>query len=255
MRTIFRQIHFIIFSVALLFTAGCASKSESPNKPQPVVVDGGVPTNAAASPLDKVLQQAAAQPSAPLEGAGWKSLYDGRTLKGWAVSDFGGHGAVHCDQGLIVADMGDALTGVNYTNGDVPKMNYEIALDTMKISGSDFSCGLTFPVGDTFCTLVLGGWGGGVVGISSIDGEDASENETSKSMRIETNRWYRVRVQVTEGKIRSWLDDQKIVDLDTTGRKIDLRFGEIESSKPLGIAAYQTTAAWREIKLRQLEGK
>ncbi|MDB6020933.1 MAG: hypothetical protein JWQ04_790 [Pedosphaera sp.] len=220
------------------------------------MASGGAAQSAAAakpavSATEAVFQQAATQPSAPFEGNGWKSLFDGRSLAGWQVTDFGGHGGVHCEAGLAVIDMGDALSGITWTNGDVPKMNYEVALDAMKITGSDFFCGLTFPVGETHASLILGGWGGGTVGISSVDGEDASENETSKTMKFDTNRWYRVRVRVTEGKIESWLDGQKIVDLDTRDKKIGLRFGDIELSKPLGIATYQTTAAVREIRLRK----
>jgi hypothetical protein len=208
-------------------------------------------TNAA--DLEMLLKKAAAQPPAPFEGAGWKSLFDGHSLAGWAVTDFAGHGSVECEDGLVVIDMGDSLSGVNYTNGGVPTMNYEVALDAMKLTGSDFFCGLTFPIGNTNCSLILGGWGGGTVGISSIDGEDASENETAQVMKFDKNRWYRVRVRVTDGRIQSWIDDKKIVDVKIEGRRIGLRFGEIELSRPLGIATYQTTAAVREIKIRRLE--
>ena len=60
-------------------------------------------------------------------------------------------------------------------------------------------------------------------------------------------------VRVTEKKIEAWLDEKKIVNLETAGRQISLRFGDIEQSKPLGIATYQTTAALREIKMRRLD--
>ena len=80
--------------------------------------------------------------------------------------------------------MGDPFTGINWTN-DFPKMNYEVALDAMRVMGSDFFCGLTVPVGDTFCSLIVGGWGGSLVGISSLDGMDASENETTKFISFE----------------------------------------------------------------------
>lgn len=169
------------------------------------------------------------------------------------MSDFGAHGPVRVESGLIVAEMGDALSGANYTNGNLPTVNYEVALDAIKITGSDFFCALTFPVKDTFATLVIGGWGGGVVGISSLDGEDASENETSRVMTFNTNQWYRVRLRVTDKKIQAWLDAEKVIDVDTTDKKIGLRFGDIELSKPLGLATYQTTAAWRNIKVRKLE--
>lgn len=210
-------------------------------------------TNAAQNEVDAQLQKAAIQTSAPLEGAGWKPLYDGHSLGGWAVTDFAGHGAVSIESGLVVVDLGDALSGINYTNGNVPTMNYEIALDAMKVNGSDFFCGLTFPVADSWCSLILGGWGGGVVGISSVNGDDASENETSQLLRFENNKWYRVRARVTTKKIECWLDDKKVVDLKTAGKTIGLRFGEIELSKPLGIATYQTTAAFRNIQIRPVK--
>ena len=76
---------------------------------------------------------------------------------------------------------------------------------------------------------------------------------TTKFIRFDSKRWYRVRIRVTHEKIEAWLDAEKIVDLPLAERKITLRFGEIDLSRPLGIATYQTTAALREIKLRQLD--
>jgi len=144
------------------------------------------------------------------------------------------------------------LTGINWTN-DMSKTDYEVVLDAMKLQGSDFFCGLTFPVQDTYCSLILGGWGGTVVGLSSIEGEDASENETTRFIKFETGQWYRVRLRVTTAKIEAWLDDKQIIDLKTEGMHIALRFGEIEMSKPLGIASYETATALRGIRTRRLE--
>jgi hypothetical protein len=109
---------------------------------------------------------------------------------------------------------------------------------------------LTFPVRDSFCSLIVGGWGGTLVGLSNLDGADASENETTQSVSFETGRWYRIRLRVTENKIEAWIEQKKVVNLTTTGRKVSLRFGDIELSKPLGIAAWDTGAALREIKIR-----
>ena len=63
----------------------------------------------------------------------------------------------------------------------------------MRLDGSDFFCSTTFPVGKDPCTLVVGGWGGMVVGLSNVDHEDASENGTTKTMTFKNKRWYRVR--------------------------------------------------------------
>ena len=71
---------------------------------------------------------------------------------------------------------------------EFPKMNYVVILEAKRIKGSDFFCGLTFPFNDEFATLIVGGWGGTVVGLSSIGGLDASENETARMKKFEKER-------------------------------------------------------------------
>src|SRR6266496_2287508 len=124
----------------------------------------------------------------------WVSLFDGKTLTGWTISDFAGTGAVRTDNDRITLESG-VMTGVTWTN-DIPRMNFEVELEAMRVSGSDFFCALTFPVATNPCTLVVGGWGGGVVGLSSLDGEDAANNETTKYMNFENGRWYKIRLRV-----------------------------------------------------------
>jgi len=206
--------------------------------------------------LPALLTDCASQKSAPapIAEAGWVSLFDGRTLTGWKVTDFPGHGAVHCESGTIVLDKGTRLTGITWTN-EPPKRNYEIELDAMRVAGSDFFCGLTFPVGDAHCSLILGGWGGEIVGISSINSDDASDNQTTSLIQFDSGRWYHIRLRVTDEKIEARLDDKKIVDLETTGLKITMRYGEIELSQPLGIATWKTTGALRNINYRRLRAK
>jgi len=197
------------------------------------------------------LPPGAAKAPAPFVGEGWEPLFDGKSLKGWREGDFAGKGEVELQPGVAILHFGDPLTGINFTN-DLPKMNYEVALDAMRVSGSDFFCALTVPVEGDFCTLIIGGWGGGLVGISSLDGMDASENQTTKFVTFEQGRWYRVRLRVTPGRLEGWLDEDKVVDVVTKDKKISLRPGEIEMSKPFGVASYATTAALREIKLRRV---
>ncbi len=183
---------------------------------------------------------------------GWQSLFDGKSLGQWKSTEFGGEGKVSVSNGQINLEAGVALTGITWKGAELPKTGYEISLEAKKTDGNDFFCGLTFPVGSSSCSLILGGWGGGIVGLSSIDGMDASENETTQVMNFPKDRWYRVRVRVTKTKIEAWLDDQNIVDVVTTGRKISIR-PEVELSQPLGIASWMTGAAIRNIKLRKLD--
>ena len=92
-----------------------------------------------------------------------------------------------------------------------------------------------------------------MVGMSSINGDDASENETTKFIKFDTGKWYKVRARVTSGKIEAWVDDEKIVNVETEGKKIDMRPGEIELSAPFGLATFRTRGAFKEIKLRKIE--
>jgi len=182
----------------------------------------------------------------------WRKLFDGATLEGWKVIGYAGAGEVEVDDGSIVLGMGAMLTGVTHTN-PLPKINYEVTLKAMKIDGSDFFCGLTFPVNDAFCTLIAGGWGGGLVGLSSLDNYDASENETSTFRSFEKKRWYSFRLRVTQSKIEAWLDGDPLIDVSIVDRKISLRPGDIEMSVPFGISAWLTRAALRDIRLRTLD--
>ena len=214
------------------------------------------PTQAqAAQPPDSVdtnLTALASLPSASFEADGWKEMFDGQTLKGWQETKFSGHGEVQVQNGIIILKMGDPFTGIGWTN-DFPKMNYEIAFDALRLTGSDFFCGLTVPVGDSFCSLIVGGWGGSLVGISSLDGMDASENETTKYQTFLQNHWYRIRLRVTQDRLEGWIDQDKLIDVVTAGKRISLRPGEIEESKPLGISCWQTSAALRQIKYRAVD--
>jgi hypothetical protein len=194
----------------------------------------------------------AADPPAPDKGgAEWKALFDGKSLAGWKEADYTGGGKAHVQDGVLVLDRGKVMTGVVYTRGDFPKMDYELTLEGKKVAGEDFFCTTTFPVGDSFCSLVVGGWSGGVVGLSSIDSEDASLNETRTDREFQTDRWYRVRVRVSRKRIEAWIDRDKVVDLETTGRRITTRL-ECDACKPFGIATYQTTGAVRDVRVRPL---
>lgn len=184
--------------------------------------------------------------------AGWEALFDGKTLTNWQPTKFFGEAPVRVENGQIILEAGSDLTGITWSGRELPKSNYELALQAMRVAGRDFFAGVTFPVGDSFCSLILGGWGGQVVGLSSINGMDASENETSQSVEFESGRWYDIRIRVTAAKIEAWLDNRQIINVNLKGNEIGVRI-EVEKSKPLGVASWRTKAALRDIRLRRLE--
>ncbi len=179
------------------------------------------------------------------------SLFDGKSLRNWQPSPFGGHGEVTVQDGQIIMKYGEPMTGISWT-GPLSRINYQLDLDAQRVDGTDFFCGLTFPIGDDPCSFIVGGWGGGVVGLSSLDGHDASDNETTKFMEFTKGRWYHIRLTVTKEKVQAWIDDQQVVDVALAGKKISIRH-EVEMSRPLGIACYNTTAALKKIFIHELD--
>jgi hypothetical protein len=143
--------------------------------------------------------------------------------------------------------MGDGCTGITWKR-DFPLTGYEVTLEAMKVEGNDFFCGMTFPVGKDPCTLIVGGWGGTIVGLSSINGMDASENETTTLKQFEKNQWYRIRLKVTEQTIQAWINGEIVVDFTIDDNTLSIR-PEVDLSKPFGIASWRTTAALRNIRL------
>jgi hypothetical protein len=197
---------------------------------------------------------AADQPvgSAPADAAKWESLFDGKTLGHWKATDFGGQGESKAEDGKLLLTHGESLTGVTWQGEPPARMNYEIELDAQRVDGSDFFCGLTFPVNKTCASLIVGGWGGGLCGISNLDDNDAANNETTKIREFKNGQWYHVRLRVAPEKIQAWIDREQIVDVNIKDRKINVRF-EVDASQPLGLASYQTTAAIKNIRLRKLD--
>jgi hypothetical protein len=180
----------------------------------------------------------------------WTSLFDGQSLGDWRATAFGGGEEPTVVDGVIRIPPGADLNGVTW-DGDFPRQGYELALEARRVDGNDFFCGLTFPVGENCCSLILGGWGGTITGLSCIDGRDAGDNETTDSMTFEKGRWYDVRVRVTSERIECLVDNAVIVDQETSNRRIDVR-AEVIPSQPLGIATYATTGEARNLRWRPL---
>jgi hypothetical protein len=184
--------------------------------------------------------------------ANWKSLFDGKTLEGWKKTLFGGEGEVYVEDGKLILDQGAAMTGVTRDKAFPAKSNYEVRWEASRLDGNDFFCGCTFPVKDSHCSLIAGGWGGTVVGLSSIDGLDASENSTGQYMEFVNGRWYKFRVRVTDEKIAVWINDKQLIEQELEGKRISTRI-EVDLNKPFGFATWDTKGALKNIEYRTLE--
>lgn len=179
------------------------------------------------------------------------SLFDGKNLTHWERTNFGGEGEVEVVDGAIILQRGQDQTGVHWTGDPLPKINYEVTLEAQRIEGSDFFCCIVFPVKDEYCSFVAGGWGGSTIGLSSVDGMYAAENETGTYANFEEKKWYKVRLRVTDSAILAWIDGKEYVNLRTKNRKFSVH-PAVEVSKPFGLSCYACVAGLREIELRAL---
>ena len=192
--------------------------------------------------------------SASPAGKGWKPLLPKKGIKGWEITDFGVPGKVSRKEASLILEMGDPLNGINYTGKDFPTSDFEIYLEAKRLEGNDFLCGLTFPVGDEFCSFIAGGWGGYLVGLSSVDGFDASENATTTNHDFENGRWYRFKLRVDDEYVRAWIDDTEFFRQERKGHDFSTRI-EVYASQPLGLCAYQSKVEIRKFQWRRLTSK
>ncbi len=183
---------------------------------------------------------------------GWKSLLDKETLAGWEVVRYGGEGEPYVKNGVLVLPMAmnGLMTGVCWVGDSLPVNSYTIFMEARRMTGNDIFAGLSFPYGDTFATLIVGGWGGAVCGLSSIDGYDASENETTKHLRFKDEQWYPVQLRVTPDSICATIDTVQVVNLATAGKRIHLRSGMSVSG--LTVSTYLTTGEIRNMRIKRL---
>jgi acyl dehydratase len=165
---------------------------------------------------------------------------------GFQETEFGGEGLASIERNRILLEPGVPLAGVTWT-GAPPVPPYALEVEFTKRFGNDFPCALTFPVAGAHLSLVLGGWGGTVCGLSSLDGLDASRNETRFLRSFPPGARTHVRVEVSEDAVRVALDGVELVRVEVAGRTLGLR-AEVLASRPLGIAAFATAVEVHSIR-------
>ena len=182
-------------------------------------------------------------------------LLSGEYVERWGGAKIPEQGEVSVSEdGVLRMDVGRPLTGAVFREGDgfeLPASRYKVEFEARRVEGGDFFAALTFPVRekDSCATLVLGGWGGSLIGISCLDERDASENFTMGSIPFENGRWYRFTVRVMDDEIKVWMNDSIIIDAPIAGKKISLRPGDIENCAPFGFASYMTEGEVRNLTL------
>lgn len=176
----------------------------------------------------------------------------------WRSAEIPDTGKAEARAGEAVLESGGPLTGLRYDHwqtGGLPVYDYSITCEAMRAEGGDFFAAISFPVRniETCATLIVGGWGGGLVGISSIDGEDASNNSTRSEQKFENGKWYRLKLEVRDEDIKAWIDDRIVINTSIKGRVIGLRPGYIEKCAPFGLATFGSTGCVRGLVVTELK--
>lgn len=184
-------------------------------------------------------------------------LLSGEHATGWRAAGIPDEGEATVRDGEAILESGGPMTGLRFENwaaAGLPVRDYSITCEAMRVEGGDFFCAITFPVRgiDTCATLIVGGWGGGLVGISSIDGADAANNATRSEQRFENGQWYRLKLEVREESLKGWIDDRLVINTSIQGRTISLRPGYIEKCAPFGLASFGTTGRVRNLVVEEL---
>jgi hypothetical protein len=158
------------------------------------------------------------------------------------------------EPGILRIQWGESLSAIRWKGAPVT-LPFEVEWEARRIDGSDFFSGLTFParVSGESLTWVVGGWGGALVGISSIDGKDAAENESTRHRSFEKGRWYRLKLRREGERLATWIDGEPVLDLDTSGKTLGLRPGPIDCCAPFGLATWQTTGEFKGLRWRALQ--
>ncbi len=184
----------------------------------------------------------------------WKLLSD-EFAPAWRAAGIPEEGKVTIRDGEITLQPGQPMTGARFDawkSARLPLTRYAIEYEATRVSGNDFFGTVTFPVNDSHVSLVVGGWGGTLVGVSNIDDMDASENNTRGNSYFENNRWHKVRIEVRDDELRAWINDKLFVNTSIKGRRLGLRTGDIEKCVPFGFASYGTQSGIRNVLIRRL---
>jgi hypothetical protein len=172
---------------------------------------------------------------------------------GWTQAGIPDEGRIGVADAVLSLGLGQPMTGAKFVDWPelaLPATGFSIRYEAMRVTGEDFFGTVTFPVPgrDSHVSFVLGGWGGTVTGISSIDFSDANENQTRAEQRFENGQWHGVRIEARPEDLRVWVRERPVVNVSIKGRQTGLRAGFIDHCIPFGFATYGT-----EGKIRRLE--
>ena len=179
-------------------------------------------------------------------------LFDGKTLDGWKKTDFFHAGEVKVEDGRIVLAAGE-LDDRHHHHAPGPAhdgLRADLRGDAAR-AGTTSSPRRPSPWASRTSRWSTAAGAATSTGLSSLDGMDASENETTRSIKYEDRTWYRFRVRVTGEVIRCWVGDKEVIAVNHKEKHVGTRV-ETGANEPLGFATWKTAGALRNIEVRAL---
>ncbi|MBM4036809.1 MAG: DUF1080 domain-containing protein, partial [Planctomycetes bacterium] len=196
------------------------------------------------------------QPTKEPKGGEWQSLFDGKTLEGWRVlrtGSYAGGGEVAVRDGAVQLGGGVPRTGICAAQ-QLPRLDYEFALEAMRVEGNEGFASVVFPIGNAQCLLIVGAEDGKLVCLDSVRRQTGGRIETKRRLDFVNRQWYEVRLRVTAGRLEAWIGKERMVDLATPECTFELPSRVAEGVQPFTVCASKgTVAALCNIRLRRIE--
>ncbi len=165
----------------------------------------------------------------------WNRSFEENSAGRWSIED----------GQLIQAGSG---TDLRLVFGDRSWTDYEYTLEAQKTGGAEgFLILFRVASPQTYYWYNIGGWGNVRHQLEKASGGGRRTVGRSVDGRIETDKWYPIRVRCEGNRYQVWLDGERV--LDYTDERSPSLSGQV------GISTWSTQAKFRNFKVTSLDGK
>lgn len=104
------------------------------------------------------------------------------------------------------------LRGTKALSGDASWTDYTIEVKGRKLSGHEGFFVLFHAIDGDFWQWNVGGWNNTRTAIQHVVGDNAQDAGASRPVTVETGRWYDLKLEVSKGRIKTYIDGKLIND-------------------------------------------